>query len=57
MTLHIEDLDHSNEERWVAIGMSNVGQIIVVIYTFRDDEIRLISAPRANKHETNQYAK
>ena len=53
--IHIEDMD-SAEERYVALGMCNIGQILVVIYTFRGEQIRLISARKATKHEVQSYA-
>lgn len=41
------------EERWQVIGM--VDDILFVIYTEREDRIRLISARRANKNERRKY--
>ena len=43
------------EERFVTIGMDAIGIILVVVYTMRDDEIRLISARKATKNERRQY--
>jgi uncharacterized DUF497 family protein len=53
--IHQEDLDSEGETRFVAIGMDCVGQILVVIYTQRDDEIRLISARKATRNEVKCY--
>lgn len=39
----------------MAIGMDCVGQILVVIYTQRDGEIRLISARKAARNEVKCY--
>jgi len=47
--------DHPEEERWVTLGMDALGQILVVAYTWRDDEPRLISARKANRAERRQY--
>ena len=33
-----------DEERWITIGMDSLARILVVIYTWRDEQIRLISA-------------
>ena len=44
-----------NEGRYVLIGMDSLGRVVVVIYTWRDDEVRLISARRATPRERRQY--
>ncbi len=53
-TVTINDPDH-DEERFVTIGMDAYGRILVVVYTWRGDVIRLISARKATKHECKQY--
>jgi len=50
----IDDPDHG-EERFITIGMDAYGRILVVIYTWRGDVIRIISARKANKYERKQY--
>jgi len=46
----------SNEARFVTIGLSGVGTlIIVVVHTDRNDRIRLISARPASRTERKQY--
>ena len=50
----INDHDH-DEERFVTIGMDAYGRILVVVYTWRDDVIRIISARKATKNEQKQY--
>jgi len=53
--LTVEDNDH-DEPRWITIGDSGTGQILVVAYTYRDPNfIRLISARKASAHEINLY--
>jgi hypothetical protein len=54
LAIHMED-PFSEEERWIAIGMSNVNQIFVVVYTFRGKEIRLISVRKATQREVKDY--
>ncbi|MBW4644207.1 MAG: BrnT family toxin [Goleter apudmare HA4340-LM2] len=44
-----------DEERLITIGMDAFGRILVVVYTWRGDEIRLISARKATRHEQKQY--
>jgi hypothetical protein len=43
------------EERFVTIGVDALGRVLVVVYTMRDEEIRLISARRATRQERRQY--
>ena len=54
LTRRDEDPD---EDRFVTMGMDAMGRILVVVFTWRDDEIRLISARRANPSERKQYEK
>lgn len=50
----IED-EHSSEERFVTVGMDAFGRILVVVYTFREGAIRIISARKATAYEQRQY--
>lgn len=45
----------STEQRWVAVGRGNNDQILVVVYTFRGNDIRLISVRRATGQEVADY--
>ena len=54
MALGREDEEHG-EERYVTMGMDCFGRILVVVYTWREENIRIISARRANKSEARQY--
>jgi uncharacterized DUF497 family protein len=52
----IPDPAHSlTEERFVTIGASDNGKILVVVATERGDILRLISARPANRRERKQY--
>lgn len=44
-----------DEERFVTVGMDAYGRILVVVYTWRQDVIRLVSARKATKRECKQY--
>jgi len=44
-----------DEERFVTIGIDAFSRVLVVVYTLRDDEIRLISARIATRQEQQQY--
>ncbi|MEG3436934.1 BrnT family toxin [Pannus brasiliensis CCIBt3594] len=43
------------EERFITIGIDAFGRVLVVVYTLRGDEIRLISARTATRKERKQY--
>jgi uncharacterized DUF497 family protein len=47
--------DSADEERWISVGMDSLGRILVVIYTWREDRVRLISARPATPGEARQY--
>ena len=47
--------EHPDEERFAIIGMNALGQILVVVYTWRGDNIRIISARKATRPERKQY--
>ena len=50
----IDDPDYE-EQRFITIAMDAFRRILVVVYTWRGDIIRLISARKANKKERKQY--
>jgi uncharacterized DUF497 family protein len=52
----IEDPDAAGEQRFVSIGKGHFGNILVVVYTLRGEDARLISARRASRNEREQYA-
>ncbi len=46
-----EDETADGERRYVTIGLDSLGRVLVVVYTYRGDDIRLISAWRATRKE------
>lgn len=53
-----EDPDSDEEERFVTLGLSGFGNLLVVVYTYREpDIIRIISAWKANKPQRLHYEK
>jgi uncharacterized DUF497 family protein len=44
-----------DEERFITIGIDALGRVLVVVYTWRGNEIRLISARKATRSERKQY--
>lgn len=53
-----EDADSIGEQRFVSLGMSATGALLVVVYTRREPDIyRLISSWKANKPQRKHYEK
>lgn len=51
-----EDSDSEGEQRFVTLGMSGFGNLLVVVYTYRKpDIIRLISAWKSNRPQRLRY--
>lgn len=51
----VEDPDAEGERRFVTIGLGNAGELLVVVWTQRGEECRLISARHATRKERKQY--
>jgi uncharacterized protein len=47
MALTREDRDAVGEQRFVSLGMDAIGRLLVVVYAYRRNEIRLGSVRRA----------
>jgi uncharacterized protein len=43
------------EERFITIGIDALSRVLVVVYTYRRSEIRLISARLATRKERRKY--
>ena len=58
LALTREDPDATGEQRFATLGLTGEGNLLVVIYTYRDpDVIRIISAWKANKRQRVRYEK
>ena len=56
LSITISDPDHSGPEtRFLDLGLSHRGRLLVVSYIERGDNIRIISARRASRSEQKQY--
>lgn len=56
LSLTIDDPVHSEEEsRFVTVGKSITGRVLIVVHSDRGDYIRIISARKATRHERKQY--
>jgi uncharacterized protein len=50
------DEQHSGfEDRFIDLGMSAAGRVLVVVYTEKESAIRIISCRRATPKEQRQY--
>ena len=52
-----EDSDARGEERFVTVGADALGRIVAVVYPYREEDVRLISARPATRKEKDAYAK
>jgi len=56
LSMTISDPDHSEEEdRFIILGITYKGRLVVVAHTERDETIRIISARIATKAERRDY--
>jgi uncharacterized protein len=55
-SMTIPDPEHSiNEERWIDIGLSTNGKMLIVSYTERGSTIRIISCRKVTARERKVY--
>jgi uncharacterized protein len=55
LALTVEDIGAVGERRFVTVGLGSAGELLVVVYTYRGNEPRLISARRATRKERKAY--
>jgi uncharacterized DUF497 family protein len=56
LALTFPDPDHSIvEQRFITVGMSKVGRLLIVAHADRGDNIRIISARKTTKREQRHY--
>jgi uncharacterized DUF497 family protein len=55
LALTMRDPFSEDEERWITLGKDAAGRLLVVVYTYRVDRVRLISARPATTREKKQY--
>jgi uncharacterized DUF497 family protein len=53
----VDDESDPIEQRFVVLGADAGGRVLVVVYSWRGDDIRLISARIAEPHEREEYEK
>lgn len=47
--------EKSQEDRFVTLGVDALGRLLVVVYTWRGENVRVISARRATRRERREY--
>jgi len=53
--LTMRDPSAHEEERWVTLGLDALGRVLVVVYAWRGESVRLISARKAIPREHRRY--
>jgi uncharacterized DUF497 family protein len=51
----VDDESDQSEQRFITVGMGAAGRLLVVAYTWRGENIRIISARPAENHEREEY--
>jgi len=50
------DPDHSlSEQRFITVGMSSTGRVLMVAHVDRDENVRIVSARRTTQRERKSY--
>jgi len=57
LAITVEDESAEGEQRFVTIGMNVFGSLMIVVYTPRGDEARIISVRKADPKERRVYEK
>jgi len=55
LALTIRDAYSDDEDRWITLGMDALGRVLVVVYTWQPEAIRIISARVATPSERRDY--
>jgi hypothetical protein len=55
LALTVRDPESEHEERFLTLGLDPYGRLLVVVYTWRGERIRPISARKATGQERRRY--
>ena len=55
LALTLRDPFSEEEERWITLGMDSLGNLVVLVYAWRGETIRIILARRATPRERMEY--
>lgn len=50
-----DEREDYGEERWIIIGMTKKGRLLTVVYTEREERIRIVTAWKSNRAERRRY--
>jgi uncharacterized DUF497 family protein len=50
-----EDDSAEGEQRFVTLGLDALGRLLVIVYTYHGDTVRIISARKATRNEVRAY--
>lgn len=57
LAITIRDPYSDEEERWISVGLDLFGNLTLVVYVWRGETIRLISARPAAQRERGEYVR
>ncbi len=52
-----DDAHSQHEQRFLTLGMSDLGRVLVISHTMVDEKVRIISARKATRRERKLYEK
>ena len=56
LALTFDDPDHSiTEQRYITVGMSSEGRVLIVAHADRGENIRIVSARKTSRRERRHY--
>jgi hypothetical protein len=55
LALTVEDPMSEGERRWQTIGMNSLGEVRVVVWAYRGEDVRIISVRKAEPTERRTY--
>jgi uncharacterized DUF497 family protein len=55
LALTVRDPYSEEEERWITLGLDLLGRLLVVVYVWRSEKIRFVSARPATPRERQEY--
>jgi uncharacterized DUF497 family protein len=55
LAVTIEDESAEEEQRFVTLGANTFGSLMVVVWTHRDDDVRIISVRKPTRKERRTY--
>jgi uncharacterized protein len=57
LAMTIEDVSAEGEQRFVTVGANTFGSLMVVVWTLRNEDIRIISVRKPTRKERRTYEK